>query len=189
MPVTEEQLRILKANNEESHLETRACIKGAFIKLLQQKHYDDISMTDIINKSGVSRSGVYKNYKGKTEIMFDIYREPIDDVISALDDSISHNLELVFQTGKKHAEAFQSIIDAGLEHNLLKIMNTRYEGVSTSFYVPLWNGMIYNAFIEWARTGMSEPVETTVERISEGLRLVAQSIETGLANSAQNPKV
>ena len=36
------------------------------------KSYSDISMTDIIKKSGVSRTGVYKNYKSKTEIMLDV---------------------------------------------------------------------------------------------------------------------
>lgn len=189
MPVTEERLRILMANNEESRLEARTCIKSALIDLLQQKHFEEIRMTDIINRSGVSRSGVYNNYKNKTEIMIDIYKEPIDDVISALGTSIVENIELIFRTGKKHEEAFRSIIDAGLEHNLLNIMNERYEGVSTSFYIPLWIGMIYNAFIEWAKTGMAEPVETAVERVMTGLKLVAESIEIGLTNSTQNSRL
>ena len=94
--------------------------------------------------------------------------------------------ELVFRTGKKHKEAIRSIQDAGLEHNLLTIINKRYEAVAVSFYIPLWIGMIYNVFIEWARTGMSEPVETTVERVTEGLKMVAESIETGLTNDTQN---
>jgi len=44
MPVTEERLRILKANNEESHREARTCIKDALVALMQQKPYSDISM-------------------------------------------------------------------------------------------------------------------------------------------------
>ena len=87
---------------------------------MNEKDCADIRMTDIIRRSGVSRSGVYKNYKSKEEIMIDIYRDPI-----------------------------KAIIDAGLEHRFLGVMNSRLEGVSTSFYIPLWNGMIYNAFMEW----------------------------------------
>lgn len=52
MPVTEEQLYILQANNAESHLETRRCIKTAMIDLMRDKHFDDIRMTDIIRKIG-----------------------------------------------------------------------------------------------------------------------------------------
>ena len=41
------------------------------------------------------------------------------------------------------------MIDAGLEYNILNIMNARFEGISVAFCIPLWNGMIYNSFIEW----------------------------------------
>ena len=189
MSVTEEQLCILQANNAESHLETRRCIKAALIDLMRDKHFDDIRMTDIIRRSGVSRSGVYKNYKSKSEIMLEIYKEPIDEVIAALGHSIFDNMELIFRTGQKHKDAIKSILDAGLEHNLLNTMNEQYQGVSVSFYIPLWIGMIYNAFIEWAKTGMDEPVETAVERVKAGLKLVAESIETGLTNDTQNLKL
>lgn len=189
MPISEERLRILRANNQELHLETRACIKGALVELLKKKHYDDINMTDIIRKSGVSRSGVYRNYKSKSEIMLDIYKEPIDEVFLVLGNSIFENIETIFRTGKRHEKAIKSIIDAGLEHNLLDIMNSRYEDASVSFYIPLWVGMIYNSFFEWAKTGMDEPVEAVVERVNTGLKLVADSIETGLTNSAQNKQL
>ncbi len=48
-------------------------------------------------------------------------------------------------------------------------MNKRYEGVSVSFYIPLWVGMIYNGFIEWATSGMDEPMDATIERVKAGL--------------------
>ena len=60
MPTTEKQLRVLKRNNEESRRDTRECIKNALVELLKNKHYSEITMTDIIRKSGVSRTGVYK---------------------------------------------------------------------------------------------------------------------------------
>ena len=189
MPVTKNQLLVLKANNEEAHLETITCIRKALINLLQRRHYSEISMTDIIKKSGISRAGVYKNYKNKAEIIFDIYQEPIDEVIRALGTSIFENMEMIFRTGKKHEEAIRTILDAGLEHNLLASMNKRYEGVSVSFYIPLWIGMIYNAFIEWARAGMDEPVEKAVERVTAGLKLVAESIEADLTNRTQNMRL
>ena len=186
MQITEERLRILRENNLESRMEARECIKRALIDLMHKKPYDDISMTAIINKSGVSRSGVYRNYKSKDAIMLDIYKEPIDEVISGLGESIFDNMELIFRIGKKHEKAFRIMIDAGLEHNILDIMNERYGDASISFYIPLWNGMIYNAFFEWIKSGTSEPVDAVVARVIEGLRLVADSINTGLTNDTHN---
>ena len=58
MPVSNERLRTLRANNEASHLETRECIRGALVALLKKKDYDDITMTDIIRmSSGNASSG------------------------------------------------------------------------------------------------------------------------------------
>lgn len=188
MPVSEERLQILKANNEAYHLETREEIRNALLLLMNEKDYNEIRMTDIIRRSGVSRAGVYKNYKSKEEILFEIYKEPIDDFFSSLGNSVFENIEIIFRLGKKHEKTIRAIIDAGLEHRFLEMLNGRFEGISTSFYIPLWNGLLYNAFIEWARDGMKGSVEETVERMQEGLKLLAEAIETGLTNSTQNRK-
>lgn len=182
MPISEKQLQTLAANNIESNRETKECIKEALLALLENTDFENVRMTDIINRSGASRSGVYKNYKNKQEILTDIYREPIDDVINTLSDSIFDNLELIFRIGKKHEKAIMTILNAGLEHNFLRIMNERFEDASVSFYYPLWNGMIYNSFFEWARSGMEGSVEDAVRNVYASLKLVAESIETGLTN-------
>lgn len=189
MSITEKRLHNLKANNAASNYETKKYIREALLILMAEKRFDDIRMTDVIRKSGVSRSGVYKNYKSTTAILIDIYKEPIDDVISALSNSIFDNMYLIFKAGKKHEESIRAIIDAGLEHNFLKLMNERFEGISKSFYISLWNGMIYNAFMEWARAGMPGTVEDTIEQVKTGLKLVAESIDTGLTNSEQNQRL
>ena len=132
MPVTKNQLLVLKANNEEAHLETITCIRKALIDLLKRRHYSEISMTDIIKKSGISRAGVYRNYKNKAEIIFDIYQEPIDEVIRALGTSIFENMEMIFRTGKKHEEAIRTILDAGLERVQVKILG-KFPQESTLF--------------------------------------------------------
>jgi AcrR family transcriptional regulator len=176
MPITENQLRILKENNEESHREARLCIKNALVELLKKKRYSDISMTDIIKKSGVSRAGVYKNYKGKTEIMLDIYAEFLDDIIAALSRSIYENVEIIFTIAQKNKAALKALIDAGLEHHLLDMMNECYEDVADPYYMSMWMGMIYNSLIKWAKSGMDEPLDMTIERIRSVTKLVAESI-------------
>ena len=44
--------------------------------LMERNDHKAITMTDIINKSDVSRAGVYNNYKSKKKILPDICREP-----------------------------------------------------------------------------------------------------------------
>lgn len=186
MLTPEERIQVLKNNSVILHNRAVTKTKNALLSLMKEKAYADISMTEIIQRSGASRGGVYNTYKSKDEILLDIVQEPIDEAVSSLTDSIFDNMEITFRIGKKYESSVKTVIDAGLEHEFLKRMNKRYEGKSASYYIPLWNGMIYNAFIEWARAGMPGTVEEAVENVKSGLKMVASTIETGLRNNAQN---
>lgn len=181
MPTTEKQLNILKENNERSHLEARSCIKSALVELLKKKPFPEITMTDIINKSGISRACVYKNYKSKADIMLDIYQVFLDEIISSLSFSILENARIVFTIAYKYKDGLKALIDAGLEHHLLDMMNETYEDVADPYYMSMWMGMIYNTLIKWAKTGMDDPIETTIERIISSTKLVAESINKATA--------
>ena len=180
MSISKKHRRVMEPNNMTMHFETVSCIKNALLSLMEQKKYDAISMTDVIRKSGISRAGVYYNYKSKDEILLDIVQDPINESIDSLTDSIFDNLEKVFRIGKKYESYFNAVIAAGLEQEYLNRMNKRFEDVTTSFYLVLWNGMIYNAFIEWVRAGMPGTVEDTIDQVIAALKLVSTSIETGL---------
>ena len=181
MTSTEKQLSVLKQNNEESRRDTRECIKNALVGLLKNKHYSEITMTDIIRKSGVSRTGVYKNYKSKAEIMLDIYAVFVDDILAVLTGSIERNAIIVFTIAQKNRAAFEALIDAGLEHHLLDMMNECYEDVADPYYMAMWMGLIYNMLMKWAKSKSDEPLETTIERTLADLRLMAEAINAGTA--------
>ena len=189
MPISAERQRVLNKNNAEVNLETRNCIKAALINLLKHENYENIRMTDIIRKSGVSRMGVYNNYKSVDEIMLDIYQKPLQEVFFTLGDSVYENLEWIFKTAYKHKSALRALTDAGLAHKFLDMMNARYENAAKSFYIPIWNGLLYNCVIEWIKSDTDEPVEHAVARMKEGLTLLAKSLETGTTNPTQNAKL
>lgn len=184
-----ERRNILSKNNKEVNLETRNCIKAALISLLKHEKYEDIRMTDIIRKSGVSRMGVYNNYKSKDEIMLEIYQKPLEDVFFTLSDSVYENLEWIFRTAHTHKAELKTLIDAGLVHHFLDMMNARYENASKSFYIPIWNGLLYNCVIEWIKSDTDESVESAVERMKAALGLLRQAIGSGRTNPTQNVRL
>ena len=189
MPVSQKRQLVLKKNNAEVNHETRNCIKAALIDLLKHENYENIRMTDIIRKSGVSRMGVYNNYKSKDEIMLDIYQKPLQEVFFTLSDSVYENLERIFKTAYKHKSALRALIDAGLAHKFLDLMNARFENAAKSFYIPCWNGLLYNCVIEWIKSDTRESVAHAVARMKEALTLLMKSIETGTTNPTQNAKL
>lgn len=169
---------ILKKNNIQANLEARRCIKSALLALLKKKSYDDIRMTDIINKSGVSRTCVYNNYKSKDEIMQDLYSKTIETVLSTPTGSLDSNLAWLFNIAYQHKAYIRTLIDAGLANTFLDSLNERSEDTSESFYSAIINGLCYNAVIEWVKSDTDESPQSAVKRVKEALSRLAKSIET-----------
>ncbi len=61
----------LKLSNEEINHLTKNAIQEALVYLLGKKEIQDISVTEIVEKAGVSRSAYYRNYKSKEDILKD----------------------------------------------------------------------------------------------------------------------
>ena len=74
----------LRLSNAESKALTRECIRTALLMLLGEKRYEDITTTEIIDKSGVSRAGFYRNYRSKLDVIQDIHNTHASAVIDAL---------------------------------------------------------------------------------------------------------
>ena len=60
-----EKLEILRLSNQESNQITRECLEAALLDLMTTKDLDKISITELTNNAGVSRSAFYNNYKTK----------------------------------------------------------------------------------------------------------------------------
>lgn len=69
------------------------------------------------------------------------------------------------------------------------MMNARFENATKFFYIPIWNGLLYNCVIEWIKSDTDESVESAVKRVKEGLSLLTKAIETGTTNPTQNVQI
>ena len=55
-------------------------IYEALVELMKQKPYDQITITDIVQKAGVSRMAYYRNYQSKDDILISHYRKVLSQV-------------------------------------------------------------------------------------------------------------
>lgn len=60
------------------------CMFEALVRLLEQKPYDKISITEITRKAGVSRMSYYRNYTTKDEIFTKFWDRRFDDSLQEL---------------------------------------------------------------------------------------------------------
>ena len=71
----------MRNRNEKN---AKQAIYSALVELMESEEYEDISITDIAKKAGVSRMTYYRNYKEKDDILLDRFKELLDDKYSGL---------------------------------------------------------------------------------------------------------
>ena len=77
---------ILKMSNMESNLFTKECICTALLTLMAVKTFEQITVTDIIKKAGVSKGGFYRNYKSKEDVLQQICEELFQYILEYMEE-------------------------------------------------------------------------------------------------------
>lgn len=61
---------------------TRSAIKQAFLELIHQANYPEITVNRIIEKANVGRSTFYKHYRSRADVLVDIHRDMFTHLFS-----------------------------------------------------------------------------------------------------------
>lgn len=72
----------MAAKSDPRILKTRAAIRSAFIRLMQEKEYDAITVTDISEYAQINRKTFYAHYETRDELFAQMIREMFSDLFS-----------------------------------------------------------------------------------------------------------
>lgn len=174
--MTEKQMKALKKNSEESHRLTVEAIQEAVFILLKKHDFSKITVTDIIKKSGVSRSAFYRNFKDKESILYGFVDSCIENVFFNMDQDIYNNWVRIFQIVRNNKGKFNLLYHSKLWHRFLMMLNMGSDFYNEKQYVDtLWRGMIFNAILSYIETGYPDP-ETTAECVMRSMEILSKQI-------------
>jgi len=113
---------VLRMSNEESHKLTLECIRSALIYLMGSKPYEKITITEIIERSGVSRAAFYRNYSSKDEVLQDEMEELrnlLQEVFSnsLIDSNPKQWLIQFFEEIRKNRKEVEMLLKANLDYD------------------------------------------------------------------------
>ena len=150
---------------------TKECMVTALLRLMENKSYSNISITDITNLAGVSRMAYYRNYKSKDDIFINHLIDREKSLISALHGETAKDLKgmILFVSGffQENAAVIEAVYSAGLGHKLTDMLGERiynYFPVAIAdsagkYAVPFYVGAVLAVFKKWFDNGMVESVE------------------------------
>lgn len=165
---------ILRLSNKESNKITRECIESALILLMAKKEYNEITISEIVKRAGVSRTAYYRNYESKDDILNTLLHCLVADVIKAMTKfSYITEQELYWKTLfviiKTHAESFYVLLKAGFGHIILEEItkqmtsDIKKENVKDRYDMIFWSGAVYNVLTNWFQDGMEQTEDEMVQ--------------------------
>ena len=173
-----------KARKNKNNLFVRDCITQALFELLNKNDFEEITVTDIINKAGVSRMGFYRNFATKENVVedyiLDIFVETIEEIRAKreLDFSINRVMTTTLENFKKYADIIQLFLDKGLEFLLYDCYQKAYFILSESrkqksshirdYSEQMFIGELFSLEMCWLKSGMKE----TPEELARIYRLI-----------------
>lgn len=164
----------LRMSNKESNRLTRECLQTALISLMGQKSFDKITISELVRRSGVSRTAFYRNYNTKEDVLreiFEIYKKILADTFA--DGRIFHDpyhwyLDF-FHIIKENAPSFRLLLQAHfLNTPVFKTMTpspdsdplTRPEEL---YRFLAWESALTTIAVRWFETDMKESIEFMAE--------------------------
>lgn len=71
-----------KKSEYSSALRSKRLIKNALSELLQSKDFEEITVTEVVNKAGVNRGTFYAHYNNMTEVLEEIEKQVADGIVN-----------------------------------------------------------------------------------------------------------
>lgn len=161
---------VLRMSNEESNRLTKECLHTALLQLMSEKAFDDITITELVRRSGVSRTAFYRNYASKEMILTEISNRFIQQLTHSLSDVESagdsfqwyrHTFCLI----KEHADVFGLLIQAHLPNDMILGEDVLLEKVMPSstpaehYRLVVLENAFFSVLVHWFRQGMKESIE------------------------------
>lgn len=165
----ERKINNLRLSNEESNRFTCDCLKTALFRLIAQKNFESISVSELIREAGVSRNSFYRNFGTMDALLNSLREKLLSDVSELINqrnafESRSDWYSNLFSVVKEKQKEFHILLEIKVPLNFFaeeidyrkllpdNISENNYEDLAAA-------GSILIILYHWFTSGMKESPE------------------------------
>ena len=136
----------------------------SLLQLLEKKELAKITISELVNRAGVSRASFYRNYNSKEEILEELFGQTVHNIMEKMA-QFDFKMELyqvwlaLFKEAQK--EAVFNFLEIGQES----------KKDASSYVNSFWSSALVSVLSKWIKEGMKVPAEKIA---SLGLPLMVQ---------------
>lgn len=160
----------------EANRIVRECMTTALLQLMKEKNFEQISVSEITKRAGVSRTSYYRNYDSKEDIL----KQGLDQVMGAFlqqvsalppDAGIWDAVQCAFEQAQKQHNFLMLIHRAGMD-NLLRshfddFILTMAKRISIlrdgPYPARMLSGALLSTLLYWYDTGMQQSYQSVAD--------------------------
>ena len=155
---------------DQKKISAKNCIMQALIRLMREKPFDQINVSEICKAAGYNRITYYRNFSSKEDIL----RTMLDDIAV----EFQSNMELhrgehfaasaarMFQIIQRYAEELTLLHEAHMDFALMETLDRAFHHTipdeskeHAAFYRAFQSGGYYYVILRWISAGMEESPE------------------------------
>jgi AcrR family transcriptional regulator len=157
----DKKLEILRISNEESNRITRESIQTALIYLMNKRDIQDITVTELVNKAGVSRAAFYRNYNNTRDVLFDFSKNVLELFAASLSNiDYAHNIyewyRFLFKQLKNNAKVMGLLLKANIDFSGYLVSSFECNDTLDEYRLLALGEGVFGIIKRWFNTGMRE---------------------------------
>jgi len=176
-----------KLSTNKTKLFVRDCIYTAVNELMKKQNFKEITITQIIDRAGISRMGFYRNFTSKENVVEEFIFEKFVETIEEIEKTRKLNFDVydimvtTLKTFQKYAPYVQLFLQQGLEYlmydcykkGFFALYNRENTSKFRDYYNQLFIGQLFNLEMTWLKNGMKESPEQLAKIYYKILKLQA----------------
>lgn len=151
---------------------TKRRIIRALVRLMGEKHFSDITVSDIVARAGVARASYYRNFSSKEDVIASAGAIIIDDFRQK---TIGENRSVLeyesilrmFRYFRAYRTSLLTLHRAGFTSMYMQMFGEFIEDVAGDmpyndirrYCLPFYSGAVFTVFVAWLEEGMKESPE------------------------------
>ena len=172
----------MKKRISQTNIQVKQDMYKALLRLMGNKLFSSIAVSDITSEAGVSRMSFYRNYNAIEDILTEHLEEVVEEYRAKELEEPDTGSEKVFYEKKYmlrcfrffylHREFIDALITAGMgdlflakitEHLVQKWVDKEKETREETLRISAFSGAIYNMYREWSKGDFLELPEDVAE--------------------------
>ena len=165
---------------------TENAIKRAFIKLLEEKPYSDITVKDIVSECGINRNSFYYHFQDIPDLLEELVKESLDSIISAhpsfssieecllaaVEFSLSNKRALLHIYRSVDRDLFERYLWKTCEYAVQKYGDTVFADRNINekdkkVILQYYKCECFGQVMAWMETGMKDDIRSSFHRLCE----------------------